>query len=63
MFGIGFVEIRDFLTDPQMLLTVVSGLLVFATIVTLTSPMFSGDKLDKRIKGVQHRREELRRLS
>jgi len=61
MFGIGFVEIRDFLTDPQMLVTVISGLLVFATIATLTSPLFSGDKLDKRIKGVQHRREELRR--
>lgn len=58
-----FFEIRDFLTDPQMLLTLVSGLLVFATIVTLTGPMMGGDKLDKRIKGVQNRREELRRRS
>lgn len=58
-----FFEIRDFLTDPQMLLTLVSGILVFATIVTLTAPMMSGDKLDKRIKGVQNRREELRRRS
>lgn len=58
-----FFEIRDFLTDPQMLLTLVSGLLVFATIITLTGPMMSGDKLGKRIKGVQNRREELRRRS
>jgi tight adherence protein C len=58
-----FIEIRDFLTDPQMMLTLVSGLLVFATAVTLTSPMFGGDKLDKRIRGVQNRREELRRKS
>lgn len=58
-----FFEIRDFLTDPSMLLTLVSGILVFATIITLTAPMMSGDKLDKRIKGVQNRREELRRKS
>ena len=58
-----FFEIRDFLTDPQMLLTLLSGILVFATIVTLTGPMMGGDKLDKRIKGVQNRREELRRRS
>ena len=63
MFGIGFTEVRDFLTDPESLIALVSAVLVFATIVTLTSPAFSGDKLDKRIKGVQNRREELKRKS
>ncbi|WP_366145106.1 type II secretion system F family protein [Maricaulis sp.] len=46
-----------------MLVALVAGILVFATIVTLTSPALGGDKLDKRIKGVQNRREELRRKS
>ena len=58
-----FQDIRDFLVNPQMLLTIVSGILVFATIVTLTSPAFGGNKMDKRIKSVQNRREELRRRS
>ena len=63
MFGLSFNEIRDFLTTPETLLMLISGVLVFATIVTLTSPMMGGDKLDKRIRSVQNRREELRRRS
>ena len=59
----GFTEIRDFLTDPQMLLTLLSGILVFATIITIAGPSLSGDGTDKRIKAVQNRREELRRKS
>jgi len=58
-----FNEIRDFLTNPEMLLTVLSAILVFATIVTLTSPGLGGNGMDKRIKAVQNRREELRRKS
>ncbi|WP_417487393.1 type II secretion system F family protein [Maricaulis sp.] len=61
MFGIGFTEIRDFLTDPGSLIAMVAAILVFATIVTLTSPAMGSDKLDKRIKSVNNRREELRR--
>lgn len=63
MFGIGFVEIRDFLTDPGSLIALLAAILVFATIVTLSAPAFSTDKLDKRIKLVNNRREELRRKS
>ena len=63
MFGIGFTEIRDFLTDPQSLIALVAAVLVFATIVTLSAPALSTDKLDKRIKSVNNRREELRRKS
>jgi tight adherence protein C len=59
----GFTEIRDFLTDPQMLLTLLSGILVFATIVTIAGPSLGGGGMDKRIKAVQNRREELRRKS
>ena len=61
MFGIGFHEIRDFLTDPQSLVMLVSAILVFATIVTLAGPMMGGDNLDKRVKSVRNRREELRK--
>lgn len=63
MFGIGFTDIRDFLTDPESLIMLVSGILVFATIVTLAGPAMSSDTLDKRIKNVRNRREELRRKS
>lgn len=63
MFGIGFEEIRDFLVTPETLLMLIAGIAVFATIVTLTGPMMGGDTLDKRIKSVQNRREELRRRS
>lgn len=59
MFGIGFVEIWDFLIDLQMLLMVVFGLFVFVMIVILILLMFSGDKFDKCIKGVQYCCEEL----
>tara|TARA_R110002072_G_scaffold20221_1_gene73855 strand:+ start:1400 stop:2401 length:1002 start_codon:yes stop_codon:yes gene_type:complete len=61
MFDISFNDIRDFLTDPEMLVMAVSAILVFATIVTLSAPMMGGDNLDKRVKSVRNRREELRR--
>ena len=63
MFGIGFTDIRDFLIDPQSLIAMIAAVLVFATIVTLSAPAMSSDKLDKRIKSVNNRREELRRKS
>ena len=63
MFGISFIDVRNFLTSPESLIMLVSAILVFATIVTLSAPMLSSDKLDKRIKSVNNRREELRRKS
>ncbi|WP_339333391.1 type II secretion system F family protein [uncultured Maricaulis sp.] len=61
MFGIGFTDISDFLTDPASLIALLAAALVFATIVTLSAPAMSTDRLDKRIKSVNNRREELRR--
>jgi tight adherence protein C len=61
MFGIGFTDIRDFLTDPQSVIMMVSAILVFATIVTLAGPLMGGDELGKRVKSVSNRREELRK--
>lgn len=56
-------DIAEIVTDPGFLWAAVAAIMVFATIVTLTVPMMGADKLDKRIKSVQNRREELRRKS
>lgn len=52
-----------FITNPQNLLTVLIAVAVFASLFTLLNGMTSGRSLDKRIKHVADRREELRRRS
>ncbi|TFW14536.1 type II secretion system F family protein [Brevundimonas intermedia] len=52
-----------FITDPQNLLSIGVGVLVFATVLTLLSSMTGGVKLDKRMKAVAERRDELKRRS
>lgn len=56
----GFIR---FITDPQNLLSIGVGVLVFATIMTLLSSMTGGVKLDKRMKAVAERRDDLKRRS
>ena len=51
------------LTDPVNITAMVVAAMVFATIVTLASPLLKTDKLDVRMKAVANRREELRRVS
>jgi tight adherence protein C len=51
------------LTDPQTLFSAFIAIVVFATIVTLASPMLSSNGLEGRLKSVANRREELRRRS
>jgi tight adherence protein C len=51
------------LTDPKNILTVVSGALAFATVVTLAAPLLKRDGLEARLKSVATRREELKRRS
>jgi tight adherence protein C len=53
----------EMLTNPQTLFSAFIAIVVFATIVTLTSPMFSSSGLEGRLKSVANRREELRRRS
>ena len=53
----------DFLTDPQNILSMGVGVLVFATIVTLMGSMAGGTRLEGRMKAVAVRRDELRRRS
>jgi tight adherence protein C len=53
--------IIDIFTDPQTLLSMVVGVLVFATVLTLLSSMSQGQSLEKRMKAVSSQREELKR--
>ncbi len=50
----------DYLLDPKVLVSAVTALAAFATVVTLTMPLVERDKLGARLKGVASRREELR---
>jgi len=52
-----------FITDPQNLLSIGVGVLVFATVITLMSSMTGGVALDKRMKAVAERRDDLKRRS
>ncbi|WP_225212518.1 type II secretion system F family protein [Brevundimonas guildfordensis] len=52
------------ITDPQNLLSIGVGVAVFASVLTLLSSFVGGGpRLDKRMKAVAERREELRRRS
>ncbi len=53
----------SFITDPQNLLSIGVGVLVFATVITLMSSMTGGVALDKRMKAVAERRDDLKRRS
>ena len=53
----------DFLTNPNNILSALVAIFAFATVMTLAAPMFTGDKLEDRLKQVANRREELRRRS
>ena len=52
-----------FLTQPQNLLSILVGVLAFATLVTLLNTFSSGAKLEDRMKAVAVRRDELKRRS
>ena len=57
------MDLVQFLTDPDNLLTAFVGVVCFATIVTLVLPMMNRSSLEGRLKSVANRREELRRRS
>ncbi len=52
-----------FITDPQNLLSIGVGIAVFASILTLLGSFMGGERLDKRMKAVAERRDELKRRS
>lgn len=51
------------LTNPSNVLTAFIAVVVFATIITLASPVMRDNNLEGRLKSVANRREELRRRS
>jgi len=51
------------LTNPQNIISAVSAVVAFATIVTLAQPLAGRSSLETRLKSVSTRREELRRKS
>jgi tight adherence protein C len=53
----------DTVTNPDNVITAVTGIVVFCTIVTVVSPAFQRSGLESRLKSVANRREELRRRS
>jgi tight adherence protein C len=57
------MDMVEFLTNPDNVLTAVTGIIVFFTIVTVVSPQFQRNNLESRLKSVANRREELRRRS
>jgi tight adherence protein C len=50
----------DSVTNPNFLLAVFAAIAVFATVYTVTQPLFERDKLTARIKSVALEREEIR---
>ncbi|HEY1425154.1 MAG TPA: type II secretion system F family protein [Caulobacteraceae bacterium] len=53
----------DTVTNPDNVITAVTGIFVFFTIMTVVSPAFQRSGLESRLKSVANRREELRRRS
>jgi tight adherence protein C len=57
------MDLVETLTNPDNVLTAVTGIIVFFTIVTVVSPAYQRNNLESRLKSVANRREELRRKS
>jgi tight adherence protein C len=56
-------ELAQFLLDPVNIITGLTALFGFIAFLTLTKSVTSGDNLEKRLKAVASRREELRKIS
>jgi hypothetical protein len=56
-------DFASFIVNPVNLIAGLIALLVFFTLVTLGNSMATGEQLDKRMKSVAARREELRTAS
>lgn len=56
-------DLSSIVTDPASIASVLAGVAVMATFVTLANVFVKGDKLNTRLKSVTNRREQLRRQS
>jgi tight adherence protein C len=57
------MDLVKVLTNTDNLVTAAVGVITFATLVTVTAPMLSGQNLHKRMKSVALHRDELKRKS
>jgi tight adherence protein C len=57
------VNLVKILTDPDNILTAFVAIVTFATIVSIAAPMLGGQNLERRMKSVAERRDELKRRS
>src|ERR1700677_401 len=57
------MDLVEVFTNPDNVLTGITGIVVFFTIMTVAAPMFQRSSLESRLKSVANRREELRRKS
>ena len=53
----------DIVTNPDNVLTAITAVVVFFTVMTVATPAFQRSSLESRLKSVANRREELRRRS
>lgn len=56
-------EISAIVSSPSGIASLLASFAIFATIVTLVSPLLAGDRLGSRLKAVTEQREKLRRQS
>jgi tight adherence protein C len=57
------MSIAELVTNPDNILTAFVGLVSFATVASIVTPMFQRSDLESRLKSVANRREELKRRS
>ncbi len=55
-----FTQIVDLMTNPQFIIMVLSGVAAFATVVTLTMPALSRDRINSRMKVMATERDKMR---
>ncbi|MEL7452691.1 MAG: type II secretion system F family protein, partial [Pseudomonadota bacterium] len=56
-------DVSNIVSNPANLASILAGVAVFATAISITMPLLQGDKLNTRLKAVTNRREQLRRQS
>lgn len=56
-------DISSIVSDPASAASLLAGIAIFATVVSVSMPLLQGDKLNTRLKSVTNRREQLRRQS
>ncbi len=54
------IEMFKNLLEVEMMITLLTGMAVFATVLTVAAPLFNNDKLKARMKAVGHERDKLR---